>query len=264
MPVTADTFLGTATPLTSRAFDDVIRQLGVDPPSLWSLLTVETRGFGFLPDRRPKILFERHVFHRRTGGRHSATNPQISSPTSGGYSSEGSGEYARLGRAIGLDRRAAMESASWGLGQIMGFNATKLRYFNVEEMVTAFQQGEDAQLDGSLRFISDNPALAAAFRAKKWAKVAFFYNGEGFAKNQYDVKLERYHDLYTINGTPSLDVRAAQARLTFLGFDPRGVDGLLGQGTRMALLAFQKASGLPVTSELDDRTSEQLKVAAGV
>ena len=264
MPVTAETFLGTASPLTSRAFDDVIRQLDVDPPSLWSLLTVETRGFGFLPDRRPKILFERHVFHRRTAGRHSASHPQISSPSAGGYSPQGSGEYARLARAIGLDRRAAMESASWGLGQIMGFNATKLRYLNVDEMVSAFLQSEDAQLDGSRRFISDNPALAAAFRAKKWARVAFFYNGEHFARNQYDVKLDRYHDLFTINGTPSIDVRAAQARLTYLGFDPRGVDGLMGQGTRMALLAFQKASGLAVTSELDDRTSEQLKIAAGV
>jgi hypothetical protein len=58
----------------------VLDRLGVDQATLWSLLTVETRGFGFLPDQRPEILFERHIFHKHTGGRFSAGHPNISSP----------------------------------------------------------------------------------------------------------------------------------------------------------------------------------------
>jgi hypothetical protein len=36
---------------------------------LWLVVVVETWGCGFLPDRRPGILFGRHVFNAHTGGR---------------------------------------------------------------------------------------------------------------------------------------------------------------------------------------------------
>ena len=258
-----NSFLGKAVPLSQQGFDSVLQQLGVDAPSLWALVTVETRGFGFLPDRRPKILFERHIFHKRTGGRFSAANPDISSAVSGGYEG-GAAEYARLERAIELDRRAALESTSWGLPQIMGFNAVKLRYIGADEMATQFLDGEDVQLDGALRFIRANPALEAAFRDKVWKKVAFFYNGAAYAKNAYDAKLEHYCELYRLQGTPNIDVRAAQVRLTYLGFNPRGVDGLLGDGTRTAIIAFQKARSINVTADLDARTMDELKISANV
>lgn len=258
-----DPFVGRSGILSDAAFGEAVRRLGIDAARLWAVLTVETRGFGFLPDRRPKILFERHVFHRRTGGRFSANDPEVSSPGAGGYRGGGA-EYARLARAMALDRRAALESASWGLPQLMGFHAASLRYRDVEELVAGFIDGEDAQLDGAVRFIAANAALADALRARKWATVAFYYNGKNYAKNAYDVKLARYHDLYAAGRTPSLEVRAAQARLTFLGYDPRGVDGVLGHGTRAAALAFQKATGLPATSDLDDATQDRLRVASGV
>src|SRR5215510_12708813 len=108
-----DLFVGKAAPLTQDGFDKVLHQLDVNSASVWTLLTVETSGFGFLADRRPKILYERHIFHQRTNGRYSATSPDISSSVSGGYG-RGTTEYGRLARAIKLDRRAALESASWG------------------------------------------------------------------------------------------------------------------------------------------------------
>ena len=258
-----DTFKGSAVPLTQEGFDAIVRQLELDIATVWALLTVETRGFGFLQDRRPKILYERHIFHRRTNGRHSTGNPDISSNESGGYSG-GIAEYGRLQKAMKLNRRAALESVSWGLGQIMGFNAVNLRYAGVDEMITTFLEGEDAQLEGVLRFIAGNEALRFALKRKKWREVAFFYNGEAYAKHAYHIKLERYHDLYSVKEPPDINVRAAQARLTFLGFDPRGVDGLLGDGTRAAVLAFQKAKGMSPTAELDDQTMEELKTAAAV
>ena len=48
--------------------------LGVGLSELWTVLAVETKGFGFLVDRRPQILFERHIFHKLTQGRHDAGN----------------------------------------------------------------------------------------------------------------------------------------------------------------------------------------------
>lgn len=259
----SDTFTGKAAILSQTGVKRTLADLELDPATLWALLTVETRGFGFLPDRRPKILFERHIFHRRTGGRFSAAHPDISSSSSGGYVG-GAGEYARLARAARLDRQAALESASWGLGQIMGFNASALGYIGAEAMVASFVEGEDAQLEGVARFVLANPPLASALKARNWPRVAFFYNGADFARNQYDLKLQRFCDLYEVRGTPDIEVRAAQARLTYLGFDPRGVDGVLGDGTRAALIAFKKANGLDVNANLDDATKEALQAAVGV
>jgi len=55
---------------------------------------------------------------------------------------------------MALDNQAALESASWGLGQVMGFNATGLGYADVDDMVQQFCAGEDAQLVGVTRFIA--------------------------------------------------------------------------------------------------------------
>jgi hypothetical protein len=95
--------------------------LGVDLPALWAVMTVETRGCGFLRDKKPVILFERHWFRKLTNGKFDAIAPDLSNKTPGGYGSVND-QHERLARAIGLDRQAALSSASWGLGQVMGFN----------------------------------------------------------------------------------------------------------------------------------------------
>ncbi len=101
-------------------------RLQVELAALKAIAEVESSGSGFLPapDRRPKILFEGHVFHRLTAGRHSATHPNISYPKwdRRQYSGSLAGEWKRLDKAAALDPDAAMQSASWGAFQIMGFN----------------------------------------------------------------------------------------------------------------------------------------------
>ncbi len=253
-------FVGTGKPLTRAAFDNAVQRIGGDAAALWSLITVETRGFGFLPDKRPKILFERHIFHGRTNGRFDLSNPDISSSHPGGYSNE-SGEYDRLARAMALDHDAALESASWGLGQVMGFNAKGLRYLGAQGMVTTFLNGEDEQLEASVRFIETNPALATAVKSRTWKTVAFFYNGSGYAENQYDTKLESNYGKYSAGTQPDLALRTAQARLLYLGIDPKGVDGVTGNGTAGALRRFQTASSLPQNGQLDAQTAAALEAA---
>jgi hypothetical protein len=254
-------FQGSAAPMSSAGFNQAQQYLEADAQSLWALIAVETSGFGFLPDRRPKILFERHVFHRRTGGKYGAAHPGVSASAAGGYLG-GAAEYMRLEEAMSLDRQAAFESVSWGLGQIMGYHAVHLGYPSAEAMVADFREGEDAQLAGTQRFISANPPLRQAFSQKKWNRVAFFYNGAAYAKHAYDRKLEHFHDLYKLKGTPNITVRMAQAWLTYLNYQPRGIDGIFGAGTGTAVIAFQKDRGLPVTATLDDATLEQLRLAA--
>jgi hypothetical protein len=163
-----------------------------------------------------------------------------------------------------LNEVAALESASWGLGQVMGFNAQKAGFSNAEAMVTAMVASEAAQMQAAVHFIMANGPMLTAYKAKAWAKMAFFYNGAGFAKNHYDAHLEHYHDIYSDPANrPDLDLRTAQACLTYLGFDPQGVDGVLGSRTRVALLAYRKARGMQ-PGGLDAQVLHQLMTEASV
>lgn len=255
-------FAGPGAPLSLAGFDTAIQALSVEPAAFWSLLTVETKGFGYQADRRPKILFERHWFHKLTNGRFSTpANADISNPVAGGYIG-GPAEYDRLNKAIALDRAAALQSASWGLPQVMGFNAKSMGYTDAEDMVARFVASEDNQVDGLVRFLTTTPGLADAMRRKDWAGVAQRYNGPNYAQNQYDTKLGSYYAKYSAGTMPDLTIRAAQVYLTYLGYDPKGVDGIRGNGLRAALTAFQTKSGLPATGALDGATADQLRNAA--
>jgi hypothetical protein len=258
-----DYFRGSGAPLTNSAFLQVVNELHTQQSSLWAVLSVETSGFGFLPDRRPTIRYERHVFHRRTGGKFSDKRPDISSPNSGGTTTLAN-EYVRLESAMALDRRAALESTSWGLGQIMGFNARKLGYADAEDMVAKFVESEDAQLVGVQRFVLANGQLAKALQEKKWDRFAFFYNGAGYAKNAYDKKMAHHDMVFTLHGMPDLDVRTMQAQLTYLGYRPGDIDGILGNATRRAILAFQHVKSLDPTAAPDEKTITALRNAATV
>src|SRR6516165_9793625 len=61
-------FAGAALPLHRDGLTAAAEHVGVDPAVLWSVVVVETSGCRFLPDRRPSILFERHIFRTRTQG----------------------------------------------------------------------------------------------------------------------------------------------------------------------------------------------------
>jgi hypothetical protein len=219
------------------------------------VLAVETKGFGFLKDRRPQILFERHIFRRLTGGKFDAGASDISNKSPGGYVG-GSGEYPRLAKAMGFDREAALQSASWGIGQVMGFNHKLAGFPTVEEMVTAMVTDENGQLMAMAGFIKSNK-LDRALQNKDWASFARGYNGQDFKKNKYDTKLAAAHTKFQ-TALPDLRLRSAQAALSYLGFDPGPIDGLRGNRTRTALARFQETRSLPNTGELDQETEERL------
>lgn len=57
--------------------------------------------------------------------------------------------------------------------------------------------------------------------------------------------------------------RAIQGRLSALGHDTRGVDGVFGSGTRRAIAAWQRGQGLTETGYLDRTQADALIAAAG-
>jgi hypothetical protein len=240
-------FTGKARPLTAAAVEAAVRKLGVPRGALWALIKVETSGCGYLADRRPQIQFERHRFSGRTEGRFDQAAPDISSPEAGGYAG-GAGEYERLARAIRLDRDAALESTSWGLGQVMGSHAQAAGFSNVREFVKKSTESEDAQLAAMAGFIA-HERLDGPMREGDWATVARAYHGSGHADHDHDHdhegQLSRWNEFFATHGTPDLRVREVQLGLMLLGYAPRGsVDGMYGPHTGDALLRFMQDEGM--------------------
>jgi hypothetical protein len=249
---------GTASALSTAGLNQTVERLGVDLPTVWALLSVETSGCGYLPDRRPTILYERHLFHKLTQGRFA--DGDISAPTAGGYGRLGESQYDRLNRAAALNRDAALKATSWGLGQVLGRNFKEAGYQNVEDMVVQMVASEDQQLSAVCGFIESNK-LSAALRKRDWAGFASRYNGPAYKKNKYDVRLSAEYEKGAAGLLPDLNVRTAQLYLTYLGFHPGPVDGVAGSLTRSAAAEFQQQQGMPLTSRIDGGLVARLTVA---
>jgi hypothetical protein len=252
-------FQGTAWALSFDGLARVASNLGVFAPEIWTVLAVETSGCGFLPDRRPRILFERHIFHRLTQSQHDADG-DISNRTPGGYGPSGAHQFDRLAAAISDDRTAALQSASWGIGQILGENFSAAGFRSVDEMVTAMAASEDQQLEAMSNFLR-SLKLQPALQAHDWATFARGYNGPKYAINGYDVRLNAEYQRYSSAVPPDLSVRAVQLYLTYLGFHPGQIDGMAGQRTLSTLAQFQTQKDLAVTNTIDENTVTQLRAA---
>lgn len=166
-------------------------RLNVSVPVIKAVAEVEAKGGGFFPNGEPKILFEAHIFHRLTGGLFTEKHPEISSARwNRALYKGGPAEHTRLQEAAKLNRDRALESASWGLFQIMGFNWKACGYDSLQDFVNAMYQGEGAHLDAFVGFIK-SAKLDTHLRTLNWQGFAKSYNGPKFKENQYDVKLER-------------------------------------------------------------------------
>lgn len=196
--------------LTIQDFSHIAIYLNADINAVRALAQVESNGAGFLLDDRPKVLFERHIMFRELSnnigaGRASelsCSHPDIVNPAVGGYAKgatpdlRGQAEWMRLAAAIELDRNSALQSASWGMFQIMGFHWRRLGFANVQAFVNAQFSGEPAQLSAFAEFIRTDPPLHRALVALDWATVAKRYNGADYAKNKYDTKLAAAFDTF--------------------------------------------------------------------
>lgn len=60
-------------------------------------------------------------------------------------------------------------------------------------------------------------------------------------------------------GRQGRDVRALQQALSDLGYDPNGIDGQFGPGTKAAVLAFQEAEGLTADGIVGTGTADALQ-----
>jgi hypothetical protein len=182
--------------LTESDFTSAATTLDCEVAAIKAVNEVESSGAGFLPSGRPKILYERHIFASRTKGAYNASHPEISAPSAGGYGTGGEHQYDRLIEAMSCDRTAALESASWGRFQVMGFNYQLVGFSSVEDMVTKMYESEGQQLKAFVNYVNNTAGLAKALHDHRWADFARGYNGPAYQKNDYDGKLQAAYDKF--------------------------------------------------------------------
>jgi hypothetical protein len=145
------------------------------------------------------IRIEGHYFDRRLEGetREAARASGLSSPEPGEIANPRSmvERYAQLADMMHLDPDAAIESCSWGLGQVMGAHWEKLGYPSARALAEEAQSGVAGQVRLMCRFI-ETQGLADALRRRDWPSFAAAYNGSGYAAQDYDGKMARAYEAF--------------------------------------------------------------------
>lgn len=246
-----------------------------------AVVEIESNGVPFEPDgATPRFLFEKAQFYKQLKADprklQAAVAAGLAQPSwSRDYSDQ---KYAAarmklLQRARAIDAEAGNRAASWGLGQIMGFNAVGLGYASATAMVEAMSasgRGVEAQLEAMARYITSRN-LTRYLAARDCEGFALRYNGSGYAANGYHLKLANAYAYWSTrtSGSPGLlpdagggaagepqtlcpgsrgaEVTALQRRLTELGYPLGAIDGAYGNMTASAVFAFQSENGLRAT-----------------
>jgi hypothetical protein len=190
--------------LTAQDVARAADQLGVELAAIKAVSEVESAGGGFVKEGQPKVLFERHWMNRRLNSRGltlaaklgRSERPDIVNTRTGGYRG-GSLEWIRLQTARKLSDEAALESASYGRYQLMGFHWKNLGYPSVQDFVEKHSTNEGHQLDGFVKFILADSRLLKALKKKDWATFARVYNGPAYAKNKYDQKMAEAYERHS-------------------------------------------------------------------
>jgi hypothetical protein len=167
-------------------------KVGVDAATLRAVLEVETAGAGFDARNRLKLLFEPHIFYKQLGPgrkRDEAVRRGLAYPKAGTRPYPPlSKRYDQISEAMAIDEVAALNSASWGLPQIMGFNHKAAGFPSAKAMVESMLEGEDQQLEAFANLLSDWK-LAASLRKRDWRTFSLRYNGKNALRNGYDRKI---------------------------------------------------------------------------
>jgi len=278
MPFDFDTFKGEAEALDALDIPRLAHRIGAGEDELHAFYEVEAAGSGFDTQGRPKMLFEPHVFYRNlTGAKRDEAVAKGLAYRRWGKQPYPRDSYPRIKEAMKIDRTAALLSASWGRGQILGENFSTAGYSSVEQMVNAFMQDEEEHVEAMIKFILAN-GIDDDIRAHRWETVARVYNGAGYKTHGYHTKLaaafRKWQGRADQSWAPDVpdsagpgiqngeQLKQVQRRLRELGYHEAGnPDGVWGTKTRAAVLAFRADNGLPIYAGIDDDLLALLMVA---
>jgi len=205
-PPASDGFLdtlvaGTTAGLTRADFEAIAAELGCEVEAVQAVVQVESGALGaFAANGKPVILYEPHIFSRRTNRQYDASHPSISyrSWDATKYPRTQDGRWAQLREAYALDPQNAVASASWGLFQIMGFNHGACGFPDPKAFVADMCRSQAQQLKAFAAFVTFNN-LADELVRKDWEGFAAGYNGQGQVERYGRLMREAYERLKAVS-----------------------------------------------------------------
>lgn len=238
-----------------------------------AIVKVEAGTAGFWASDNMKLLYEGHIAYKETSGdlRARLVKEGLAWRSWGDVPyGKASLSRERLRKAIDIAGDQAYRWASYGLGQVMGFNAVQIGYPSAKNMFEKFLTGEPAQLEAIMRFIRTNNILQA-LRDHNWHKVARIYNGSGYQKHNYHGRLEQAYLNFKRNkpelpkgsndtlskGDKGSAVLKLQLRLNALGARLEE-DGHFGMATEQAVKHFQRERDLLVDGIVGPQTQKAI------
>lgn len=234
----------------------------VETAALMAIVEVESNGvlFANVEGRSlPVIRWEGHYFDRLVPAhlRAEARKAGLAHPSAGAVKNPASqaSRYRILQRAIKIDRDAALQSISIGVGQVMISHWKTLGYANPSAMFKRACEGFEGQVELMMRYIVKFDLLDEMQRLD-WAGFARGYNGPAYKKNKYDTKMASAYRRYSGQTTPvspasgmlrlgskGARVRELQQLLVRAGVTVK-VDGDYGPATKAAVKEFQAGVGI--------------------
>ena len=186
---------------------EIARKYDLEPELLLTVAKVESSGSGFLDDHRLKILFEKHVMWKRLKTR--GIDPHLLNHYDRTLCSRywlpkaylgGRGEWSRIRKIVDWAamnypskwesyQKAAYESCSWGMFQLMGYHYKSLGFENIYTLIEKLGKGEEDQVEVILIWMENN-GLLERLKKKDWVRFARGYNGLGQVP-KYSLRLKK-------------------------------------------------------------------------
>lgn len=178
----------------ARAATGTLRQMK-------AIAAVESGGTGWDGTGLLQCLYERHKAFgaiRKMLASKRLPGAYLALPKYGGYTTDADHDgindsWEKLAEAAAIYGPVAFEWASFGMFQIMGFNAKACDYPGAIEMAWQMSRSQAAHYEAFGRFIQAN-GLATAFRATSGdpddcRAIAAGFNGRGYERNAYHEKI---------------------------------------------------------------------------
>lgn len=260
---------------TIQAVTRDANRIGVEPAALIAVAEIESAGhvYANVAGRdEPLIRWEGHYFDRRlTGSKRALARKQgLASSTAGGVKNPSSqaARWQIVARASKIDKTAAMESFSIGLGQVMTAHWSKLGFSSPSEMVDHARKGAAEQINLMVRYVEEF-GLVDELQRLDFEAFTRGYNGPGGIKAGYHTKMKAAYERRT--GKPAVSdaagmlrmgstgpkVRELQALLLRAGYQVK-VDGDYGPATKSAVMAFQTDHGIAVDGVVGPETQRAM------
>lgn len=246
---------------------EIAEKNGVEAAALDAIIQVESTGQPLDSSSRLSVLYEPHIMFKYTTdakirgelAKHSLAYPRWGTHP---YVTSRDARYKQIQHAADIAGiELALTACSWGSPQIMGFNHKLAGFSSAVEMVSAFSESEVTQIEAMVSFIRANSGMYKALVNKDWAGFALRYNGPGYAKHEYHIRLARSYSKSKLSakiinppdklpkmsvislGAKGEEVSFVQDRLVAKGIY-LNVDGIFGPATRRGVIEFQTKNGL--------------------